>query len=194
MKPETAEKPSVRNQGLRLLVTAIAMFGFGYALVPLYEVFCEVTGIGGKTEVATAEEAATAEVDTSRTIKIEFIAHASTDLPWAFQPTLSSIEIHPGEIKDIYYYARNQADRATVGQATFNVTPAEAGQYFKKTECFCFVQQQLASGEESHMLVRFMLAPDLPEDIHTVTLSYSFFNAEDYVSLRATEPVIDEAS
>jgi cytochrome c oxidase assembly protein subunit 11 len=158
----------------RLVIVVIGMFGFGFALVPLYDVFCDVTGINGKTggQVTLSE---TMKVDTTREIKIEFIATLNETMPWEFKPMVSSVKVHPGEPTRIEYLARNRTSKTIVGQAVPSVAPGLAAQYFQKTECFCFTEQELKAGEEKRMPVVFVIDPALPDDIHELTLSYTFF-------------------
>ena len=160
----------------RLLVVVLAMFGFGYALVPLYDVLCEITGLGGRTGVVEAS-ALDGGVDTSRTIKVQFLGSVSSRLPWEFRPDVASMEVHPGQVYEATYYARNLSSTATIGQARPSVAPSIASLHFNKTECFCFVEQEFAPGEARSMPVRFVLSRDIPADIATVTLSYTFFNS-----------------
>ena len=167
---------------LKLVFVVIVMFGFGYALVPFYDVFCRVTGFGGKVDVIEETNISSDNKPAEeRVVTVQFTAHANTQLPWDFKPLVKSIDVKVGEIYDAYFYVKNRAERAVVGQSTFNVTPPRAGFSFKKTECFCFTQQTLQAGEEQEMLVRFMLDPELPDDVHELTLSYTFFNTEKYV-------------
>ena len=161
----------------RLAIVVLAMFGFGYALVPLYDVLCEITGLGGRTGVVTAG-ALDGRVDTSRTVKVQFLGSVSSQLPWEFRPNVASMEVHPGQVYETTYFARNLSPAATIGQARPSVAPSAASLHFNKTECFCFVQQEFAPGEARDMPVRFVLSRDLPADIATVTLSYTFFNSE----------------
>ena len=162
---------------IRLAVVVLAMFGFGYALVPLYDVLCEITGLGGRTGVVTAS-ALDGGVDASRTIKVQFLGTVSSRLPWEFRPTVSSMEVHPGQVYETTYFARNLSPTATIGRARPSVAPSVASLHFNKTECFCFVEQEFAPGEARNMPVRFVLSRDLPADIATVTLSYTFFNSQ----------------
>jgi cytochrome c oxidase assembly protein subunit 11 len=158
----------------RLLILVVAMFGFGFALVPLYDVFCDVTGINGKTggQVTLSE---TMKVDTTREVKIEFIATLNETMPWEFKPMVRSVKVHPGKPTRIEYLARNRTSKTIIGQAVPSVAPGLAAQYFQKTECFCFTEQKLKAGEEKRMPVVFVIDPALPDDIHELTLSYTFF-------------------
>ena len=164
---------------LQLAMVAVLMFGFGYALVPLYDAFCRVTGFGGKTDVID-EVAAAATVASDREIAVSFTSHSHSALPWEFKPVTRSLDIKPGEIQEAVFYVKNYSNRPITGLSTFNVTPPRAGFHFKKTECFCFKQQLLQAGEEKEMKVRFMLDPELPEDVRELTLSYTFFDNEKY--------------
>ena len=161
----------------QLIIIALIMFGFGYALVPLYEVFCRVTGFGGKTDIIQ-EAAANNALLIDRDVEVTFTSHSHTSLPWEFKPITKGLNVKVGEIQDAVFYVKNYSNRAITGMATFNVTPARAGFHFKKTECFCFTKQVLQPGEEQEMAVRFLLDKDLPEDVHELTLSYTFFDNE----------------
>ncbi|HEY7841441.1 MAG TPA: cytochrome c oxidase assembly protein [Gammaproteobacteria bacterium] len=168
---------------LKLGATAVAMFGFGYALVPLYDVFCEITGLNGKTGVATAAQIA-AGVDEERLVTVEFDSNVNPALPWKFGPLQKKVQVHPGQIMEVQYFAENTSDRPVVGQAVPSVAPTPASLYFNKTECFCFTQQTLAPGERRVMPVRFIVAPDMPDKYTTLTLSYTFFAAPDQTAAR----------
>ena len=166
------------NQLLKLVMIPVLMFGFGFALVPLYDVFCEVTGLNGKTGRVEASEVNQKQVDTSRKVKVKFIANTGNGLPWRFEPVVTDMEIHPGQIYEALYRVSNRTDKATVGQAVPSVSPVRASLHFNKTECFCFTKQELAAGETRDMPLRFVINHDLPEEIVEVTLSYTFFNIE----------------
>jgi cytochrome c oxidase assembly protein subunit 11 len=170
-----------RRTGLKLMAVAAGMFVFGYALVPLYDVLCEVTGLNGKT--GRAEARISDKVDHDRWVTVEFTGNSMSGLPWEFLPLQKSVRVHPGEVAVAYYAARNTASEPITGQAVPSVAPNKAAVHFKKIECFCFSQQQLKAGEYRKMPVRFVVSPDLPKAVGTVTLSYAFFNA-DQVSAR----------
>jgi len=155
----------------KLLVIAAGMFGFGFALVPFYETICEVTGI---RNVFQPDMVANTQVDTARLISIEFDANTQR-LPWTFRPLDGSVSVHPGALTQVVYEVRNTLDRPVTGQAVPSYTPAVAGQYFKKLECFCFRQQTLAPGEVRRMPVVFVVDPAVPADVRSITLSYTFF-------------------
>ncbi len=161
-----------------VLITAI-MFGFGYALVPLYEAFCKVTGFGGKTDIIEEARANNAEI-IDRDVAVTFTSHTNSNLPWEFKPITRGLDVKVGEVETAVFYVKNYSDRPITGMATFNVTPPRAGFHFKKTECFCFSKQVLQPGEEQEMEVRFLLDSELPDDVHELTLSYTFFDNEKY--------------
>ncbi len=157
----------------RLILICIAMFAFGYALVPLYDVFCEITGINGKTNSQPANTRAA--VDESRAIKVEFLANRDDSIPWSFAPEVGHISIHPGQIKVINFMVENPTDRAMVGRAVPSVSPGEAAKYFIKIECFCFTEQPLDAHERRAMPVQFYVDPKLPAHFTTITLSYRLY-------------------
>ncbi len=163
-------KKVIRN----LLFVVVGMFGFGFALVPLYDVFCEVTGLNGKTGEQYVSDVPM-QVDTTREIKVEFLANLNADMPWEFKPLTYSVRVHPGEATRIEYVARNKTDRDITGQAIPSVAPGLAAAYFQKTECFCFTEQVLKAGEEKIMPVVFIVDPAIDKDVHEIALSYTFF-------------------
>ena len=168
-----------RNLLVTLTFVACMMFGFGYAMVPLYDLFCEVTGFGGRTETISADEAKLLEIDPNRTVRVQFTSHASTGLPWDFGAEIKQAELKPGQVYEFYYLVKNESDREITAQSTFNVTPPQAGGHLKKLDCFCFTQQTLVAKEERRMLVRLMVDPELPNSISELTLGYSFFKAKE---------------
>jgi cytochrome c oxidase assembly protein subunit 11 len=157
----------------KLLVVAVGMFGFGFALVPFYDTFCEATGIRNVFQ-PDARMPANTQVDTSREVSIEFDANLQR-LPWTFKPLESHIAVHPGEVRQVEYEVRNTLDRPVTGQAVPSFGPQIAGRFFRKIECFCFREQTLGPGEVRRMPVVFVIDPQLPEDVNTITLSYTFF-------------------
>ncbi len=168
--------PNRRNRTLlvKLCVVVVAMFGFGYGLVPFYEKICEVTGL---RNIARADEPANTQVDESRAVRIEFDSNVRK-LPWTFRPLETVVAVHPGEVRQVVYEIGNPTDRPLTGQAIPSYGPQHAAQYFKKLECFCFAQQTLQPGERRQMPVVFVVDPSLPSDIATITLSYTFFEVE----------------
>jgi len=166
-----------RRTLLKLAGVALGMFGFGYALVPLYDVFCDITGIR-LTDQGRAAAPAHAAVDTSRWITVEFTGNAMAGLPWEFRAVTRKLRLHPGETAVATFYAVNRSPETIVGQAVPSVSPPRASRYFKKNECFCFTQQKLDAGERREMAVRFRVDPRLPKEVKTITLSYAFFNTD----------------
>ena len=157
-----------------LLFVVVGMFGFGFALVPLYDVFCDITGLNGKTGDQYVSDTVM-QIDTSRELKVEFLANLNDGMPWEFEPLTTSVRVHPGETSRVEYIARNNTGRDIVGQAIPSVTPGLAASHFQKTECFCFTEQVLKAGEEKIMPVIFVIDPSIDEDVKEVTLSYTFF-------------------
>jgi cytochrome c oxidase assembly protein subunit 11 len=158
----------------------LGMFAFGFALVPIYNSLCKSLGINGKTNPeAVAYDAAKAKVDNKREITVEFVATNNSGVPWAFYPKTRKITVHPGEIAKLAFYAENKTDHPMTVQAIPSVTPGIAAKYLKKTECFCFTRQTLNGHEAMNMPLLFHLDADLPEKVHTVTLSYTLFDVTD---------------
>jgi cytochrome c oxidase assembly protein subunit 11 len=185
-------RPAHRRLVKKLILLAVGMFGFGFALWPLYGVFCDLTGFGGRG-VQVVENAGSLE-KSDREIRIRFDATVNSGLPWLFQAKEKSATVSLGEMSEALYLAMNPNDTAMAGQAIYNVTPPEASLYFVKTECFCFTQQVLQANESREMWVYYFIQPDLPEHIKEITLSYTFFRIEsaDAVALSAgsaTAPV-----
>jgi cytochrome c oxidase assembly protein subunit 11 len=174
---ENLGKRNIRS-ALKPAFIACLMFGFGYALVPLYDIFCEVTGFGGRTDTITQTELNdqnATEIDPNRLVRVQFSATVATPLPWDFKAEVFQQELKMGELYEFFYVAKNNGLSDITAQSTFNVTPAQAGGYIKKLECFCFTQQTLEAGEERRMPVRLMVDPNLPLKINELTLGYSFF-------------------
>lgn len=161
----------------RLVITVFAMFGFGFALVPLYDVFCEVTGINGKT----SDEAAVTSnyVDESRLVTVEFIARTQGQLPWRFEPVVKRMKVHPGQMHQVDFEVANLSGENMVVQAVPSVSPGMAATYFNKIECFCFNQQPLIQGQVAALGLQFYIDKELPEQYSTVTLSYTLFDIGD---------------
>jgi len=167
------QRRNIKKTAVWLLAVVVLMFGFGYAMVPLYNVFCQVLGIGGKTSnTPTANKSV---VDTSRWLTVEFVSTRNSDLPWQFHPLTKKIRIHPGQSKLIFYFAENDSDKTMTVQAVPSVTPGLAAKYLKKTECFCFTRQTLESGKSKKMAVNFYIDRNLPKTIKIITLSYTLF-------------------
>lgn len=159
----------------KLIFICCAMFAFGFALVPLYDVFCEITGINGKT--ANTAATASSRVDETREIRVEFLANRDPGMPWEFAPEINQIHLHPGQVKVMNFYAENTTGKAMVGRAVPSVSPGEAARYFKKIECFCFTEQPLSAHERKAMPVQFYIDPELPRHFTTITLSYRLYES-----------------
>ena len=178
MGSEDLAKANRRLVG-RLGLVVVAMFGFGFAMVPLYDVFCEVTGLNGKTGRIDIEEALTETVDTEREVTVEFVAAINSNLPWEIKPMVRRVKVHPGEVTEVKYWARNTTGETVVGQAVPSLVPGLASKYFNKTECFCFTRQTLAAGESMEMPLRFVVDPAMPKNVNSVALSYTFFRMDE---------------
>lgn len=174
-----SRKNSAENAGLirslLLFITGMVAFTF-IVLPPLYDAFCEVTGLGGRTNTsaATVEE----NVDTDREVRLEFVTTVNQYAPWTFDSKLDLMTIQPGKLHEAMFVAKNLTDRHKIAQAVPSVAPPQAAKYFKKLECFCFSQQEFTPGELKEMPVRFIVDSDLPEHIDTITLSYTFFDTD----------------
>jgi cytochrome c oxidase assembly protein subunit 11 len=166
-------KQKNRKTTRRLVLVAVGMFGFGFALWPLYNVLCEVTGLGGRAIQISDNNAGAVASD--RIVSIRFDASVNSSLPWEFQAKEKVNEYNLGVPSKAFYIAMNPTDETITGQATYNVAPPEAALYFVKTECFCFTEQTLAANEGREMPVYFYIKPDLPEHIKDITLSYTFY-------------------
>ena len=171
-----------QNKKVIFIITFIGMLmlSLSYAAVPLYDIFCRVTGFGGTTQIASSAPGSTGHPN----INIRFESNITDSLNWDFYSKTKTVKIPMGEEKTIYYFAKNLSDEPIVGTATFNVTPAKAGQYFMKIDCFCFVEQLLNPGESMNMPVTFFIDPDLYKDenvqeVNKITLSYTFMKSMD---------------
>ncbi|KTD57159.1 cytochrome c oxidase assembly protein [Legionella sainthelensi] len=163
-----------------LALLVVGMFAFGFALVPIYNSICKSLGINGKTNPeAVAYDATKVKVAKDRLVTVEFVATNNSGVPWAFYPKTRKIQVHPGEIAKLAFYAENKTDHPMSVQAIPSVTPGIAAKYLKKTECFCFTRQTLDGHEAMNMPLLFHLDADLPEKINTVTLSYTLFDVTD---------------
>ena len=156
----------------KLLVITVVMFGFAFALVPFYKKICEVTGVN---DIKTEMLGKNTQIDSTRWITVEFLANLNEQLPWKFTPLQTSVKIRPGELTQVEYEVTNTTGHEIVGQAIPSYGPALAGQFFKKIQCFCFSQQTLRPYERRRMPVIFVLDTNIPTDVNTITLSYTFF-------------------
>ena len=176
MSEQRRDDVARRNRVLvtKLGVIVLAMFGFGYALVPFYEKICEVTGL---RNIDRADAVANTQVDRSRLVRVEFDTNLR-NMPWRFRALAPMTEVHPGAVTQALFEVVNTTDHAITGQAIPSYAPQQAAQYFRKLDCFCFSKQTLAAGETRRMPVVFVVDPALPKDVGTITLSYTFFEVE----------------
>lgn len=162
----------------KLFAIAVVMFGFGFALVPLYDVFCDLTGLNGKVGVEAASDL-DFEVDPSREVTLELVTSVNGSTPMDFKAETVKIRVHPGKFYTVYFTATNRSDRKLMAQAIPSFTPGLAAKYLKKTECFCFDQQIFEAGQTLRMPVQFVIDPEIPDDYKDVTLAYTFFDVTD---------------
>ena len=162
--------PAANKLALKLSAVAVIMFGFGFGLIPLYEVICDVTGLNGKTGSIAESQAVTREVDESRLVTVEFVSSLNRAMNWEFTPETRKMEIRPGGIYEVNYFVRNLNSARTVGQAVPSVAPVAAAPFFDKIECFCFSKQTLEANEERLMPVRFVVDAGLPPHVETISL------------------------
>ena len=176
MNDGTDKNTANENRSLvgKLLLLAVAMFGFGYLLVPLYNVFCEITGFGGRTNsvAVTSEE----KPDFTRSIRVEFVTTVNEYAPWEFAAERDSMEVTPGKMYYANFTAKNLTGDTKVAQAVPSVAPISASGHFKKIECFCFTNQEFQANEERAMPLQFIVEPDLPDYVDTITLQYTFYD------------------
>ena len=160
----------------KLGAVAVAMFAFVFVvMVPLYNVLCDALGINGKTS-SEAYTSVVAQVDESRSVKVQFVATNNDGMPWAFSPDVTEMVVHPGAANDTVFFAANPTTNSMIAQAIPSVSPSRAAEYFHKTECFCFEQQPLDGNSEAEMPLQFIVDQELPADIKTITLSYTLFD------------------
>ncbi|HLW73902.1 MAG TPA: cytochrome c oxidase assembly protein [Gammaproteobacteria bacterium] len=175
MDTQATGKKRHRGLVLGLLGMVAGMFAFGFVLVPLYRVVCQLTGLNG-TGVETSSAAYAGEVDRDRSVTVQFLATVNSKLPFAFRPDAGTMQVHPGELYGTSFFAANQSGADVTAQAVATYGPGEAARYVHKTECFCFTKETFGAHESRHMPVRFYLDPALPKDITIVTISYTYFN------------------
>ncbi|TLZ31690.1 MAG: cytochrome c oxidase assembly protein [Gammaproteobacteria bacterium] len=168
----------------QLAAIAAGSFGFGFALVPLYNVLCAVTGYGDQAKLRERVAVAVERPDVTRTVTVEFLAEVASSGTFEFRPVVRTVEVHPGQLYTAQFYARNLTGRDTVAQAVPNITPSEVAAYFHKTECFCFSPQHFRLDEGRDMPVRFLIDRSLPRHIERVTLAYTFYDESARVTRR----------
>jgi len=174
MEPNIGQRRLNAQMLGKLLVVAVLMFGFGYALVPMYKLICEITGVNLlTTKDSRVEPVSNSQIDRTRKVTVEFDANARG--PWRFRPTVNSMEVHPGEMVTVVYEVVNTQARSIDAQAIPSYAPKESEQFFKKLDCFCFQQQTLVANQAKQMPVVFYIDPALPKNVNTITLSYTFF-------------------
>ncbi|EGU33751.1 cytochrome C oxidase assembly protein [Vibrio ichthyoenteri ATCC 700023] len=191
---EHQQRKANRALTSKLLLATVAMFGFGFALVPLYDIMCDALGINGKTNSEAVQQPAALSADTSRTIRVEFIAHPNPTMPWEFKPQVTTMDVHPGEVIQTSYYAFNRSDKTVVGQAVPSVSPGLGASYFNKVECFCFNKQPLEAKSSVDMPLIFYIERDIPQSIHTLTLSYTLYDITESADTKAKQIVRNSSS
>ena len=169
-----SETLPIRRLVLRLSFVVVAMFGFGFALVPIYDVMCKAFDINGKT--GSAYEGGPQTADAGRQVRVQFLATNAADMTWDFSPLADEVTVHPGDSTLVLFTAHNPTDKPMTAQAVPSIAPSKAASYFHKTECFCFTQQVLQPGERIEMPVRFIVDRDMPEDVRHLTLAYTLFD------------------
>ena len=158
-----------------LLLAIVSMGAFAFVLVPLYDVFCDATGLNGKLDLSV--KAATPQgIDFSRNVTVEFVVNHNAEMPWEFKAKHHTLIVHPGELASTAYYAKNNTNKTMTAQAIPSISPSKVSKYFKKVECFCFSSQKLGPGQSAHLGLRFYLAPDFPKEVHRLTLAYTIFD------------------
>lgn len=173
-----ARKPrSHLKVSLKMLGIAVGMFGFGYLMVPMYNIICDITGLNGKTGRVSVESVASAAALEDREIIVEFVSSINQGGSWIFRPEVKSMKVQPGKLYNTSYYAENLTDDYVVAQATPSVSPFAAAKYFNKTECFCFTRQPFEGKSSKDMPITFIIDEDLPVNVDRVTLSYTFFRS-----------------
>lgn len=188
------QKGNVNGTVLRSLGLVVGMFAFAFALVPLYDVLCDLTGLGGRTGGQYVFDEATAEPDKSRLIQVNFVTNTNDGMTWEFRPVTRAVRVYPGEVKEVEFYVKNTSSHTMVGQAIPSLAPMRAADFFHKTECFCFEQQQLAPGEEMLMPMRFIVGKELPRTVQSMALSYTLFDVTEAVGVKPVTPAISKGS
>jgi cytochrome c oxidase assembly protein subunit 11 len=180
---ETSSRAVHGRTALKLALVVVGMFGFGFALVPLYDLLCDVTGLGGRTGGQYSYDAATTQRDGSRLIKVNFITNTNGGMPWKFWSESGGVRVHPGDPKEVKFFVTNPTGRRMVGQAVPSVVPPKAAEFFHKTECFCFESQVLEPGETMEMPMRFIVDARLPKNVQSISLSYALFDITEFAGV-----------
>lgn len=183
VRPKTmnSQQSNIKRTTLKIALISVAMFGFAFVLVPIFNVVCDVTGLNGKLDLTQpASRNSTAHVDMTREVEVIFLATKNEQLPWEFKPQITRVTLHPGEDKQLAYFARNNTDHRMTVQAVPSVTPGFAAKYIKKTECFCFTQQTFDAEQGQDMPLILRVDPSLPKEVKTIILSYTLFDASQF--------------
>ena len=188
MTDRDAQQSNINKTVGRLCLMVLGMVGFVIALVPLYDLFCEITGLNGKTGGPYTFDEAKAAPDTSRLIRVNFLTNTNEGMVWKFWPEKGAVRVNPGAANTVSFFVKNTTDKVMVGQAIPSVVPGSAAEFFHKTECFCFEQQVLQPGEEMEMPMRFIVGHELPKNISSINLSYALFDVTDSVTVAQVNP------
>ena len=188
MTDRDTQQSNINKTVGRLCLMVLGMVGFVIALVPLYDLFCEITGLNGKTGGPYTFNEAKAVPDTSRLIRVNFLTNTNEGMVWKFWPEKGAVRVNPGAANTVSFFVKNTTDKVMVGQAIPSVVPGSAAEFFHKTECFCFEQQVLQPGEEMEMPMRFIVGHELPKNISSINLSYALFDVTDSVTVAQVNP------
>ena len=188
MADRDTQQSNINKTVGKLCLMVLGMVGFVIALVPLYDLFCEITGLNGKTGGPYTFDEAKAAPDTSRLIRVNFLTNTNEGMVWKFWPEKGAVRVNPGAANTVSFFVKNTTDKVMVGQAIPSVVPGAAAEFFHKTECFCFEQQVLQPGEEMEMPMRFIVGHELPKNISSINLSYALFDVTDSVKVAQVKP------
>ena len=188
MADRDTQQSNINKTVGKLCLMVLGMVGFVIALVPLYDLFCEITGLNGKTGGPYTFDEAKAAPDTSRLIRVNFLTNTNEGMVWTFWPEKGAVRVNPGAANTVSFFVKNTTDKVMVGQAIPSVVPGAAAEFFHKTECFCFEQQVLQPGEEMEMPMRFIVGHELPKNISSINLSYALFDVTDSVKVAQVNP------
>jgi cytochrome c oxidase assembly protein subunit 11 len=187
----TPASPKHGKTVAKLVLIVVSMFGFGWALIPMYDLLCELTGLGGRTGDKYVYDPATMQEDRSRLVQVNFITNTNGGMPWEFWAETGGVRVHPGEVKEVKFHVRNTTNRRMIAQAIPSVVPGNAAAHFHKTECFCFNHQVLEPGESLEMPMRFVVGPELPKNVPTIALSYALFDVTEFAAESVKEEPAD---
>ena len=188
MADRDTQQSNINKTVGKLCLMVLGMVGFVIALVPLYDLFCEITGLNGKTGGPYTFDEAKAAPYTSRLIRVNFLTNTNEGMVWKFWPEKGAVRVNPGAANTVSFFVKNTTDKVMVGQAIPSVVPGAAAEFFHKTECFCFEQQVLQPGEEMEMPMRFIVGHELPKNISSINLSYALFDVTDSVKVAQANP------